>query len=117
MINRRKHHRVTIKAVSDVFCRDDNQQFKAFVGGISRGGLEIYSKAELKKDCQLDISLHFKDKDGTSVKEEINGKVRWSAPLEGDYVSGIEFEREVDPKRNPALAEYLLTAEDYLKTD
>ena len=117
MINRRRHQRVTIKAVSDIFCKDDNQRLKAFVGGISRGGLEIYSKAELKKDCQLDISLYFKDKDGKAVQEKINGQVRWTAPLEGEYVSGIEFEREVDPKRNPALAEYLVTAEDYLRSD
>jgi len=117
MENRRRHQRVTIKAISDIFCKDDNRRLKAFVGGISRGGLEIYSKTELKKDCRLDISLYFKDKEGNSVQEEINGQVRWSALLEGDYISGIEFEREVAPHRTPALDEYLLTAEDYLKID
>jgi Tfp pilus assembly protein PilZ len=114
MVNKRKHPRVTIKAISDVLCKDDNRRFKAYLGGISRGGLEVYSSEKMNEGCRLEILIHFIDKSGQPVSEKIPGKVRWSAPMEKDFIAGIEFDQTVDNKQNPALTNYIKAAEDYL---
>ena len=113
MTNKRQHKRVTIKSVGDIFCVDDNRRFKAFVGGISRGGLEIYSQETVNRNCRLKISLSFLDKDGKPMVENLTGQVRWSAPFQEAYIAGIQFDVLVDEDTSPALADYIENAERY----
>jgi c-di-GMP-binding flagellar brake protein YcgR len=114
--NRRRYPRVTIKATAEIFCVDDNRRFEAFVGGISRGGLEIYARDPVKKGCRLQITMHFLDQNGKPSRETVSGEVRWTAPFEKAHISGIEFEQVLDAKRNPTLAAYLASAEAYFKS-
>jgi PilZ domain len=113
MINKRQFTRVTIKSVGEITCVDDNRRFKAFVGGISRGGLEIYSHEVVQRDCQLNISLSFLDADGKPTVENLAGRVRWSAPFQDAYIAGIQFDVLVDRDHTPALADYIENAERY----
>jgi len=113
MTNKRRHKRVTIKSVGDILCIDDNRRFKAFVGGISRGGLEFYSPEMVKANCRLKISLTFLDKDGTATVENLTGQVRWSAPFQEAYIAGVQFDVIVDKEAAPALDEYIENAEQY----
>src|SRR3970040_63081 len=106
MTNKRQHKRVTIKSIGDVFCIDDNRRFKSFVGGISRGGMEIYSQEMVNRDCRLKISLSFLDKDGKPTVENLTGQVRWSAAFQDAYIAGIQFDVLVDEDTTPALAYY-----------
>lgn len=115
MVNKRQHKRVTITSVGEIFCMDDNRRFKAFVGGISRGGLEIYSHETVKPNCRLQISLSFLDKNGKSTVENVTGQVRWAAPFQDAYIAGIQFDRLVDRDAAPALSEYIENAEQYFK--
>jgi hypothetical protein len=111
-IDQRRHKRVTIKSVAEVVGEDDGR-FQAFVGGISRGGLELYAPKPVAKNAHLRMVLTFLDKDGKTQEENVAGVVRWSARFESSYLSGIEFEQLVDPERNPALAAYIENAERY----
>lgn len=113
MTNKRQYKRVTIKSVGDILCIDDNRRFKAFVGGISRGGLEIYSQETLNRDCRLKISLSFLDKDGKPTVENLTGQVRWSSPFQDAYLAGIQFDVLVDRDTTPSLADYIENAERY----
>lgn len=113
MTNKRKYPRVTIKALGEVFCLDDDRKFKAFVGGISRGGLELYAHESVKKGCHLKITLHFLDKDGNPRDELISGEVRWTAPFHEAYLSGIELTHLLDKNESPMLTEYVENAERY----
>jgi c-di-GMP-binding flagellar brake protein YcgR len=113
MTNKRQYKRVTIKSVGEIFCIDDNRRFKAFVGGISRGGLEIYSQEMLNRDCRLEISLSFLDKGGKPTVENLTGQVRWAAPFQEAYIAGIQFDVLVDENTTPALAGYIENAERY----
>jgi len=113
MTNKRKYPRVTIKAVGEVLCLDDDRKFKAFVGGISRGGLEIYAHEPVKKGCRLKITLRFLDKDGKPRDELISGEVRWTAPFHEAYLSGIELTHLLDKKENPILTDYVENAERF----
>ncbi len=115
MTNRRKHPRVTIKAVTEVLCVNDDRKFKAFVGGISRGGLELSTHDPIDQDCRLELTLHFVNKSGKSQREKISGMVRWFAPFDENYISGIEFSHVLDKADNPALTEYLANTEENLK--
>ena len=110
---KRQHPRVTIKSIGDIYCSDDNRRFKAFVGGISRGGLEIYSQEAVKRDCRLKIALSFLDKDGKPTVENLTGQVRWSSPFQDAYIAGIQFDALVDPDTTPELADYIENAERY----
>lgn len=113
MTNKRRHKRVTIKSVGDILCVDDHRQFKAFVGGISRGGLEIYSEVNVKTNCRLKIALSFLDKDGKPKVENLSGQVRWSSQFQDAFIAGIEFDEIVDRESTPALYEYIENAEHY----
>jgi hypothetical protein len=113
--DRRKHARVTIKAVSKVFFSGENRSTKAFVGGISRGGLEIYTEGKVEKGTRVDVTLTFVGKNGQKIDEGVSGTVRWSSSFEENYISGIEFDAALDPRVNPALSDYLENAEDQLR--
>ena len=113
MKNKRKHPRFTIKAVTEVFFREEDSQISAYVGGISRGGLELYSKEPVKQGARLMMQLHFLDKAGMTQSEEVEGEVRWSAPFQDNYISGIQFNAVLDQNQNPNLINYLNNAEGY----
>jgi PilZ domain len=113
MINKRQYTRVTIKSVGEFISIDDNRRFKAYVGGISRGGLEIYSHDLVQPTGRLKISLSFLDRHGKPTVEELTGQVRWSAPFQGAYIAGIQFDDLVDRDKTPALADYIQNAERY----
>lgn len=113
MVNKRQYTRVTIKSVGEFVSIDDNRRFKAYVGGISRGGLEIYSHEVVKPNCRLKISLSFLDRDGKPTVENLTGQVRWSAPFQDAYIAGIQFDVLVDRNQAPALADYIQNAERY----
>ena len=115
MEDKRRHSRVTIKAMGRIFCVDDQRRFSAFIGGISRGGLEIYSGELVKKGCYLEITLDFLDKEGRLQRENIVGEVRWSAPFHESYLCGVQFNSELDEKENPILSNYLRYAESFIR--
>ena len=113
MTSKRQHNRYTIKSVGEIFCIDDNRQFKAFVGGISRGGMEVYSQELLKPDTRLKIAISFLDKDGKIMTENLAGRVRWSSTFQEAYIAGIQFDVIVENDIAPALDEYIKTAEEF----
>jgi PilZ domain len=115
MTNRRKHARVTIKAVSQVTFVEGGRSIKAFVGGISRGGLEIYTDDPVDKGTRVDVTLTFLSKNGKPIDESVGGSVRWASPFEEHYICGIEFDALLDTRVNPALTEYLDEAEEQLR--
>jgi len=113
MTNKRQHKRVTIKSIGDIVCLDDQRRFTAFVGGISRGGLEIYTPEKLNPDGRIKIALSFLDKDGKLTVEDLSGQVRWAAPFKDAYIAGIQFDVLVDRESTPALNEYIENAERF----
>ena len=115
MKNKRRYKRLTIKSIGDFYYGDDNRSFKAFVGGISRGGLEFYSEEAIKPGQNLKISLKFKDKSGEEVTEVLTGQIRWSAPFQDAYIAGVQFDVIVDGKATPALDRYIELSEQFYK--
>ena len=115
MINKRRYKRITIKSIGDFYCGDENRSFNAYIGGISRGGLEFYSEESIKPGQKLKISLTFKDLDGKEVVEVLTGQVRWSAPFQDAFIAGVQFDVIVDGKATPALDRYIELSEQYFK--
>jgi len=113
MTNKRQHKRVTIKSVGDIVCVDDHTRFAAYVGGISRGGLELYTPEKMNPGSRVKMALSFLDKDGKLTVENLSGQVRWSAPFKDAYIAGIQFDTLVDRDSTPALNEYIENAERY----
>jgi Tfp pilus assembly protein PilZ len=113
MTNKRQHKRVTIKSIGDIVRLDDQRRFTAFVGGISRGGLEIYTPEKLSPNGRIQIALSFLDKDGRLTVENLSGQVRWAAPFKDAYIAGIQFDVLVDRESTPALNEYIENAERF----
>lgn len=113
MKNRRSHARVTIKSIAEVHCLNDDRRFKAFVGGISRGGLEFYAPEKVETDAPLKIKLSFLDSGGRAREETLSGRVRWSAPFQEAFIAGVQFDTVIEKKKFPALDEYIRNAERY----
>lgn len=113
MIEKRKHIRVTIKSIAEVVLLDGDFD-QAYVGGISRGGLEMYTGKEIKKDTSVKITLHFL-LEGEEMTEVVQGKVRWSASFKNAFVSGVEFSNVLTAETNPNLFRCIDQAESYYK--
>ena len=113
MVEKRKHIRVTIKSVAEVVLPDGDFD-QAYVGGISRGGLEMYTSKEIKQATLLKITLHFL-LDGREVAEAAQGKVKWSASFKNAFVSGVEFSSVLTGQTHPNLIRCIEQAESFYK--
>ena len=112
-IEQRRYKRVTIKSVADIQVENRKASFRAFLGGISRGGLELYAPEPFEKGDGLSLSLSFLDKDGKTRVETLRGVVKWSGAFESSYIAGVEFDHLVEAESTPALAAYIENAERY----
>lgn len=113
MVEKRKHIRVTIKSIAEVILPDGDFD-QAYVGGISRGGLEMYTGKEMKRDTRVKITLHFL-LEGKEVSESVEGTVKWSASFKNAFVSGVEFSRVLAVEVNPNLIRCIEHAESFYK--
>ncbi len=111
MRDHRRHIRVGIKSVADVVS-SEGQFNDACVGGISRGGLELYTRDLLHKEATYTIKPYFIF-EGQEMLETLKGTVKWSLPIRNMFVSGIEFIKSVTPESCPALSSCIEQSEAY----
>ncbi len=111
MIENRKYTRVSIKSVADVMMPGGIAN-QAYLGEISRGGLEMYTKGALQEDVTYTIKPYFLF-EGHEMTETLKGKVKWSCPVRNDFVSGIEFTKTVTDGNHPNLLRCIEQAEVY----
>lgn len=114
MVEKRKHIRVTIKSIAEVILPDGNFE-QAYVGGISRGGMEMYTSSEIKPDTPIKITLHFLF-EGQEATEAAQGKVKWSAAFNKAFVAGVEFSSILTAQTNPNLIRCIEQAESFYKS-
>lgn len=112
---KRRHPRVTITSIARVSLEDKGGEFEAYVGGISRGGLEIYCERTLAAGNRLYVNIRFINAEGREVSERISGCVRWSSLFSGANVAGIEFDKIIGPSDYPALDAYLARSEAFFQ--
>ena len=112
---KRRFKRVTITSIANIISVDEKVKFRAFVGGISRGGMEIYAQKALRPGNEVQIRLHFIDIHGKEMLEEVRGKVKWTNQFSDAHVTGLEFSEVIDDKNYPALLTYLEQAENFLR--
>jgi hypothetical protein len=115
MVERRKHLRVTIKSVADAAIDGQPEHFESFIGGISRGGLELYAKRPIEKGMRLQLLLDFLDKDGKPQREMVRGQVRWALLFDDNRLAGIQFDQVITEQNHPLLFAYLQHAERFYK--
>ncbi len=111
MAEKRKYKRVNIKSVAEVALPDGDFD-QAYIGGISRGGLEMYTGKEMKKDQSCKITLHFLY-EGREMIETTDGRIKWSASFKNAFVSGVEFTKVLNAQENPNLLSYIQKAESF----
>jgi c-di-GMP-binding flagellar brake protein YcgR len=108
---KRRFKRVTITSVADIMLVNEKEKFRAFVGGISRGGMEIYTQRALIQGNEVQISLRFIDVSGDEKLEVIRGKIIWTNQFSDAHVAGLEFSEAINDRNYPALLTYLEQAE------
>ena len=111
MVEKRKYKRINIKSVAEV-ALPDGEFDQAYIGGISRGGLEMYTTKEIKKDQSCRVTLHFLY-EGREMTETTEGKIKWSASFKNAFVSGMEFTKALTADETPNLLRYVQKAESY----
>jgi len=80
-MERRRYPRVTIKSVAKIGMPAINKELFAFVGSISRGGLELYCQEPLPIGQAATIQLTFLDRQGETLQETLKGAIRWCAKM------------------------------------
>jgi hypothetical protein len=113
MVEKRKFTRVNIKSVAEIILPGDEFS-QGYVGGISRGGLEVYTEMQMRRDAVYAFRLHFLFQD-QEITETVQGKVKWSAAFKKAYVSGIEFTTALNTTDHANLLLFIGKAEAYYK--
>ena len=110
---KRRYKRVTITSIADIVLVEEKKEFRANAGGISRGGIEIYTQEVLHPGHAIEIRLRFIDISGKEALEEIRGQVKWTNQFSDAHVAGLEFAEVIDEKNYPALITYLEQVEKF----
>lgn len=106
-MERRRYQRVTIKSVAKIIMPAIGQELFAFVGNVSRGGLEFYCQEPLPTGKPVTIHLTFLNRQGETLQEILHGTIRWCAKLGEATVAGVEFSALIDEHNHAALWDYL----------
>ncbi len=104
---RRKYERMSIKSVAELSLLPAEGSRFAFVGSISRGGLEMFSQQPLSVGLAIGVRLTFFDRQGRQVQETLNGVIRWCSKLGEAHLAGLEFHAPIDEQGHPFLWAYL----------
>jgi hypothetical protein len=110
-VERRKYQRFTIKSVAKIALPTQGKELFAFVGCISRGGLEVYCQESLPTGEQATIQLTFLNRQGQTIQETLRGTIRWCTKLGEATIAGVEFIAPVEQKHHAALWAYLAVPE------
>jgi len=108
---RRRYQRVTIKSVAKITLPSGGTDLFAFVGTVSRGGLELYCQEPLPIGQSATIHLTFLNRQGQPLQETLQGAVRWRATLGDATIAGVEFATPIERDDHPALWAYLVPYE------
>ncbi len=113
MAEKRKFLRVSIKSVAEIIY--PNEEFaQAYVGGISRGGLEMYTQVEMISGGIHTVRLHFLFQ-GEEKMETVRGKIKWSASFKNAFISGMEFTSILNATEHTGLLLFIEQAEAFYK--
>ena len=112
-VEKRRFKRVTITSIADIELVGEKKKFRAYVGGISRGGMEIYAQTALSPGNEIQVRIHFIDVTGKEKIEEVRGQIKWTNQFADAHVAGLEFSEVINEANYPALLAYLEQAEKF----
>ena len=110
-VERRRYQRFTIKSVAKITLPSRGKELFAFVGCISRGGLEVYCQESLPVGDEATIHLTFLNRQGRTIQETLRGAIRWCTKLGEATIAGVEFTAPVEQHDHAALWAYLTLPE------
>jgi len=111
MRDNRRYTRVSIRSVADIELPDGTSD-NAYLGEISRGGMEMYTRSELQKNATYTIKPYFLF-EGHELTETLKGQVKWSSSIKNDFIAGIQFTKVVTKENYPSLSLCIEQAEAY----
>ena len=106
-MERRRYERIAIKSVAEINVLATGQELFAFVGGVSRGGLEIYCQQPLAVGKEMRVRLTFLNRQGEEAQEMLEGVIRWCSKLGEAHIAGLEFAAPIKERDHPSLWSYL----------
>jgi c-di-GMP-binding flagellar brake protein YcgR len=106
-MERRRYPRVSIKSVAKIAVPSRGKEWFAFVGSISRGGLELYCQEPLPTGHEATIQLTFLNRQGETLQETLRGTIRWCAKLGEATIAGVEFATPIEQRGHATLWAYL----------
>jgi PilZ domain len=104
---RRQYQRVMIKSVAKISLPSKRTELFAFVGSVSRGGLELYCQEPLPIGKAATIQLTFLNRQGQPLQEILHGTIRWCAKLGEATIAGVKFTDPIEQDKHTALWAYL----------
>ena len=111
---KRKYPRIPLSGLALMKILETNAQISGPIELISRGGIGIYTKENIRKGARVSLRIYFDT--GTSVHEyTLLGTVRTEEKQKEFGSVGIQFDREVNSTDHPQLYHFLLSKEKSAK--
>jgi len=109
MPDNRRHKRVPLAALARISFEDAGKVHTvlAFTADISISGIGVYSETAVDIDKDVSVAIEFLGNDGLSRTDTIGGHVVYNNILGTTYFTGIEFNEQINPLRQPFLFERL----------
>lgn len=108
MEEKRKHKRIKVQTVGEVYRRADDFRFKVNLGDISFGGAEIFSEKKFEKGDRLEIMLTFPVKKGGNIMGLFTGKVCWAVSYNKGFIGGFQFDKVITRETQPEIFTFIL---------
>lgn len=111
MEERRRLRRRSLVAEVGLKLAGGDSWTEAVLMNINRGGIGVYTSAEMKKKTRVLVRIIYKDGTKRVTSEEIPGIIRWVARVGTQNGAGIMFIDRVNRRNFPLLSKCL----DYAK--
>ncbi len=106
--DRRKHHRYPIFASALIKTTDGETdiQVEGMVVDISQTGVGFYTYVPIAKGANMSVEIKFTAASGIEQKDNLEGRVACMSKIGSLYYSGLAFNEELNPDRQPVLYEH-----------
>ncbi|MEE8184994.1 MAG: PilZ domain-containing protein [Thermodesulfobacteriota bacterium] len=110
-MNKRKTKRPYVLATIRIKPIRGGLEIDALTINISKNGVGLYSKKQMKKGRRVVVKVTFFDGKGMKTSEDMKGTVSWSQKLGKQFAVGIKFDESINRKNYPVLHTCLVYAQ------
>ena len=108
-MNKRRHKRFSLTGTAILQLEDegDNKSIEGILGSISSVGMGLYANNPIEANKKVSIAISFISVDGGIKDSALEGRVVYSKDFGKIHLVGIQFNENVNPKKQPLLHKHI----------